>query len=500
MKLDHLRISVIVALSLSTILITGAFPLQSVFAQGVQTSGGVDIDGSWYLGEGLKHGDYFEYSFCELDLNDCAPLVIKMWFKGDTKKETETVWDVDVVILDGNKIVKGNMGLGKIAPDPVDYSENIFDYSRAFKSSISWLSAFATASENDRIFGPKDFKDPAWGKIGAIGGAQLIPKRTETVFLAGYTLDTVVVGWYSGQSNEIWIVDDFPFPVKALAYAWVTTGIAPVMYQFQLLKFEENVQSDPFVDVVPTIEESKLLGCPDKYFNYISGTKATNTFSMTIQYNYSPENPMAGCYIDWKINFKNKFNIVQFVDQIHYDIWVVDDNGAKLRSYAEDLGKVDFFNGFGQVHVLLPVEENPGLVHYAIFVYGVAPENVQPLGEFAGYVIVDIDIVENKNIPKSENGNNVVSDVAIPGWIKTNAGWWKDGLIDDNSFVQGIQFLIKEGIMKIPQTSQGSSYGSDEIPDWIKTNAGWWQEGLITDNDFVQGIQFLIENGIMRIS
>ncbi|MFB5610067.1 MAG: hypothetical protein ACE5Q5_07595, partial [Nitrosarchaeum sp.] len=40
------------------------------YGQGVQTSGGVDRDGSWYLGEGLKKGDYFEYSLCELDLND----------------------------------------------------------------------------------------------------------------------------------------------------------------------------------------------------------------------------------------------------------------------------------------------------------------------------------------------------------------------------------------------------------------------------------------------
>ena len=37
----------------------------------------------------------------------------------------------------------------------------------------------------------------------------------------------------------------------------------------------------------------------------------------------------------------------------------------------------------------------------------------------------------------------------VPVWIKNNAGWWADGSIDDDSFVQGIQFLVKEGIMKI---------------------------------------------------
>jgi len=35
----------------------------------------------------------------------------------------------------------------------------------------------------------------------------------------------------------------------------------------------------------------------------------------------------------------------------------------------------------------------------------------------------------------------------VPDWIKNNAGWWADGQIDDNSFVLGIQYLIKVGII-----------------------------------------------------
>ncbi len=87
----------------------------------------------------------------------------------------------------------------------------------------------------------------------------------------------------------------------------------------------------------------------------------------------------------------------------------------------------------------------------------------------------------------------------IPSWIKNNAGWWADGSIDDNSFVQGIQYLIKEKIMKIPQTAQGSGSVTNQIPSWIKNNAGWWADGSIDDNSFVQGIQYLIKEGIMKI-
>ena len=60
--------------------------------------------------------------------------------------------------------------------------------------------------------------------------------------------------------------------------------------------------------------------------------------------------------------------------------------------------------------------------------------------------------------------------------------------------------MIKEGIMKIPPTQTGTGTGSNQIPDWIRNNADWWAEGLISDKDFVQGIQYLIKEGIMRIA
>ncbi|MGB1691015.1 MAG: hypothetical protein ACPHC0_06235, partial [Nitrosopumilus sp.] len=77
----------------------------------------------------------------------------------------------------------------------------------------------------------------------------------------------------------------------------------------------------------------------------------------------------------------------------------------------------------------------------------------------------------------------------IPNWIKNNAEWWAAGAIDDDAFIQGIQFLIKEGILEIPSTAQGTSSGN-EIPNWIKNNAEWWAAGAIDDDAFIQGIQF----------
>ncbi|NJK77825.1 MAG: hypothetical protein HC944_02200 [Nanoarchaeota archaeon] len=56
-------------------------------------------------------------------------------------------------------------------------------------------------------------------------------------------------------------------------------------------------------------------------------------------------------------------------------------------------------------------------------------------------------VVYSQEITSQELKSDI--DTKIPEWIKSNAGWWAAGQIDDNSFVQGIQFLIKEGLMKI---------------------------------------------------
>ena len=53
-------------------------------------------------------------------------------------------------------------------------------------------------------------------------------------------------------------------------------------------------------------------------------------------------------------------------------------------------------------------------------------------------------LITAANMPTMESNTS-----EIPVWIKNNAGWWADGSIDDSSFVQGIQFLVQEGFMKI---------------------------------------------------
>lgn len=87
----------------------------------------------------------------------------------------------------------------------------------------------------------------------------------------------------------------------------------------------------------------------------------------------------------------------------------------------------------------------------------------------------------------------------VPSWVKNTAKWWSEEKINDSDFSTGIEFLIKEKIIKIPETKKSSSQSIQKIPSWVKNNAEWWANGQISEDDFIKGIQYLIEHGIIKI-
>lgn len=97
---------------------------------------------------------------------------------------------------------------------------------------------------------------------------------------------------------------------------------------------------------------------------------------------------------------------------------------------------------------------------------------------------------------KINTSNVVTNSTSIPPWIKQNAKLWSDGSISDSQFLQGVQYMINQGIVKTPNDSKTSSVSA--IPSWVKNNSRYWSDGSITDDEFVQSIQYLIANGIIH--
>jgi len=106
--------------------------------------------------------------------------------------------------------------------------------------------------------------------------------------------------------------------------------------------------------------------------------------------------------------------------------------------------------------------------------------------------------VENESSKKLIQ-NNVPISKPIPLWIKNNAEWWADGILPDKSFIDGLQYLLEQKIINIPNLSVKSAMVSNTIPSWIKNYAEWWADGIISDDEFKKGLEYLVKQGIIRI-
>jgi uncharacterized membrane protein (UPF0127 family) len=107
------------------------------------------------------------------------------------------------------------------------------------------------------------------------------------------------------------------------------------------------------------------------------------------------------------------------------------------------------------------------------------------------------NLIDTNKIVKS---NYATSDlVSIPSWIKQNAKFWSSGSISDVQFIQGIQYLIENKIMKIPPTTTGNN-SSFLIPSWVKSDAKFWSDGSLSDGEFVGALQYLVSNGVIHLS
>lgn len=100
----------------------------------------------------------------------------------------------------------------------------------------------------------------------------------------------------------------------------------------------------------------------------------------------------------------------------------------------------------------------------------------------------------------SFNTKSDADKIVIPSWIKNNAKWFGEGTIGPSDFSKGIEFMINENIINIPDLPASSGVSETKMPDWVKNNAKWWADGQIPDQDFVKGIQFLVEKGIIKVN
>ena len=65
--------------------------------------------------------------------------------------------------------------------------------------------------------------------------------------------------------------------------------------------------------------------------------------------------------------------------------------------------------------------------------------------------IIALSIIAVATIPF---GQNVQAESLVPEWVKSNAGWWAEGTVDDTTFLNGITYLVENGIINVSSESK----------------------------------------------
>jgi hypothetical protein len=346
---------------------------------------------TWYPGEGLKTGDYFRYNVCFTDWHNCTPIELDFWVQNKTSDGTG--FNLQLLAIDGSNIQKGAVTIGTVTPDPTYSDPSVSDYANVYKQTIIWLDAFATADS------PKDFGYPAWGRTGSVGGQSVGPIDQEQVTVQGGSYKAWLIGWHKGVDNKIWVIPNMPFPVKAIVYTDVTQGTPPPQYKFELLD-TGNSQTPPAFLNRGSTETTPVGTCPTNDTSAVHNSVNTDTGSLIVEYRYTPATPHQGCPVQWSLYFERQYDPGQKIGNIQYDIYTVDDQGKKISSVAEDLGKSTLFAPVGTDFRTVVIKQPPPVTHYVIYVAGTGPENTAPDTTLYGEIKIDVNTAPPLAVPE----------------------------------------------------------------------------------------------------
>lgn len=362
-----------------------------------------DSERTWYPGEGMKEGDFFEYEICYTSCSEKYQL--RIWISS----ETENYRNIKMEIVNQlpetyYKISKTNLSLMDIENDSL--------INRLYRE-VNQFSAY--------IGQERKFTDVSWGKIGNIGGEQIL-----TVNSAKYT---VRAGSFEGTMNLKWslgdilITDNLPYPIRAQIAGSGAGGPSDTeAIKFELIKYQQGIKVDdpeppkPNDDVSPEIlipsDIVKITSDPNglavdftvKAIDNLDGilTPTCTPLSGSI---FPPGNTVVNCSVkDSSGNITEKSFIVT-IDLVEstVPVWVKNVAGFWCSGEIDD-------SAFIQA------------IQYLIT---------------ANVIVIP---------PTNSTGGE---SEPIPDWIKNTACWWSQNTITDDDFINGIQYLVKNGIINL---------------------------------------------------
>jgi hypothetical protein len=190
----------------------------------------------WYPGEGIRQDMYVKYRIQDFDTNNRQPYTLTLYFQ---QQDQDGNWIVPATVETNGRVLQGTLKLSE-SMSPLaggEVPQEMTDFIGGYQNSLIWLDAASS------LFEPKSLTAASWGQIAAIGGQEVKPAGNQQVQFPGAqslcgapSCDATLISWRKGVDSRVWVVNGFPFPVKAETYADVTTPPQPIQYSFELLE------------------------------------------------------------------------------------------------------------------------------------------------------------------------------------------------------------------------------------------------------------------------
>ncbi len=145
--------------------------------------------------------------------------------------------------------------------------------------------------------------------------------------------------------------------------------------------------------------------------------------------------------------------------------------------------------------------DSAGEYHFAVFRDGILFSPIPT--ETASFKLQLGDVKDESEKIDTETKampSKTTSKTNIPNWVNQIAEFWVAEEIDDESFVQVIEYLVQQDIITIPYAEAPEGGAAVSIPSWIKTTAEFWVQGNTSDDEFAIALEWLINNGIITVS
>ena len=275
----------------------------------------------WYPGEGVRQDMYVKYRIENYDFNQRQPYVITLYFQ---QQDQDGNWIVPTYVEANGRVLQGTLKLSDTMSPLLggEVPQEMREFIAGYQSSLIWLDAFSTVSA------PLSLTAASWGKIAAIGGSEVRPAGTQQVAFEGAeslcganACDATLITWHKGVDSNVWVVNEFPFPVMAETFADVTTPPAPIQYRFELL---ETGSGQP---AAPT-GTGQASGPPLE--------RTTNDGSRIILA-WDPADIQLNSTVNFGLEFRDPNNAP--LQRVAYDFTVMDANGQIIQEFNDQLAQ-----------------------------------------------------------------------------------------------------------------------------------------------------------------